>query len=194
MTVSCLSIMEARIHFNGKIKKVYMVSLKLLYVKKRQKRRHTAAYRSLVAVVAFTLGKMRAFLLVAALIASVVVAFVPANVRSPVTRGTIVMDGKSNALKGRIKSIKNTRRITEAMRLVAAARVRRAQDAVLKTRPLIGQLQLVRPPCVPKRYILYSLILSSVLRSFFRSFRYSRRYWMHASRRTWNCPSWRCAT
>jgi len=29
------------------------------------------------------------------------------------------------------------------MRLVAAARVRRAQDAVLKTRPLIGQLQLV---------------------------------------------------
>ena len=29
------------------------------------------------------------------------------------------------------------------MRLVAAARVRRAQEAVLKTRPLIAQLQLV---------------------------------------------------
>ena len=29
------------------------------------------------------------------------------------------------------------------MRLVAAARVRRAQEAVLKTRPLIGQLQMV---------------------------------------------------
>jgi len=63
--------------------------------------------------------------------------------RTPVRGSTIVMDGKSRDLRDRIKSIKNTRRITEAMRLVAAARVRRAQDAVLKTRPLIGQLQLV---------------------------------------------------
>lgn len=53
------------------------------------------------------------------------------------------MDGKTRALRDRIKTVKNTRRITEAMRLVAAARVRRAQDAVLKTRPLISQLQLV---------------------------------------------------
>jgi len=53
------------------------------------------------------------------------------------------MDGKTRVLRDRIKSVKNTRRITEAMRLVAAARVRRAQDAVLKTRPLIAQLQLV---------------------------------------------------
>ena len=52
-------------------------------------------------------------------------------------------DGKTRVLRDRIKSVKNTRRITEAMRLVAAARVRRAQDAVLKTRPLIAQLQLV---------------------------------------------------
>ena len=56
---------------------------------------------------------------------------------------TIVMDGKTRDLRDRIKSIKQTRRITEAMRLVAAARVRRAQDAVLKSRPLIAQLQLV---------------------------------------------------
>lgn len=56
---------------------------------------------------------------------------------------TIVMDGKTRELRDRIKSVKNTRRITEAMRLVAAARVRRAQDAVLKTRPLISQLQMV---------------------------------------------------
>lgn len=54
-----------------------------------------------------------------------------------------MMDGKTRALRDRIKSVKNTRRITEAMRLVAAARVRRAQDTVLKTRPLIAQLQLV---------------------------------------------------
>jgi len=97
---------------------------------------------------------MQSFAFIVAALLSVAVAFVPANVRSPITRGTIVMDGKSNSLKGRIKSIKNTRRITEAMRLVAAARVRRAQDAVLKTRPLIGQLQLVRrrshvPPHFP---------------------------------------------
>lgn len=53
------------------------------------------------------------------------------------------MDGKTRALAVRIKSVKNTRRITEAMRLVAAARVRRAQEAVLKSRPLIAQLQSV---------------------------------------------------
>ena len=84
--------------------------------------------------------------------------------RTPTKSATIVMDGKTRVLRDRIKSVKvydlfssiiysfmmcisiilqNTRRITEAMRLVAAARVRRAQDAVLKTRPLIAQLQLV---------------------------------------------------
>lgn len=72
-------------------------------------------------------------------------AFAPVNYvsRAPAKSSTIVMDGKTRVLRDRIKSIKNTRRITEAMRLVAAARVRRAQDAVLRTRPLIGQLQLV---------------------------------------------------
>lgn len=63
--------------------------------------------------------------------------------RSGVRGSTIVMDGKTRDLRDRIKSIKQTRRITEAMRLVAAARVRRAQEAVLKSRPLIAQLQLV---------------------------------------------------
>ena len=72
-------------------------------------------------------------------------SFAPAqNARLGSIKRTIVMDGKTRDLRDRIKSIKNTRRITEAMRLVAAARVRRAQDAVLKTRPLIAQLQLVR--------------------------------------------------
>jgi F-type H+-transporting ATPase subunit gamma len=80
-----------------------------------------------------------------AVLASVVQAFAPVNVvsRSPVRGSTIVMDGKTRILRDRIKSVKNTRRITEAMRLVAAARVRRAQDAVLKSRPLLAQLQLV---------------------------------------------------
>lgn len=82
--------------------------------------------------------------LLAALI-SVAVSFSPVHTSTRVAQraSTIVMDGKTRDLADRIKSVKNTRRITEAMRLVAAARVRRAQDAVLKTRPLISQLQLV---------------------------------------------------
>jgi F-type H+-transporting ATPase subunit gamma len=70
-------------------------------------------------------------------------AFVSSPKTSVRSKSTIVMDGKTRILRDRIKSVKNTRRITEAMRLVAAARVRRAQDAVLKTRPLIAQLQTV---------------------------------------------------
>jgi len=67
----------------------------------------------------------------------------PSSISSPRTKSVIVMDGKTRVLRDRIKSVKNTRRITEAMRLVAAARVIRAQEAVLKTRPLIAQLQQV---------------------------------------------------
>ena len=77
-------------------------------------------------------------------VAGEVSAFMPSqSMRQGVRGSTIVMDGKTRDLRDRIKSIKQTRRITEAMRLVAAARVRRAQDAVLKSRPLIAQLQLV---------------------------------------------------
>lgn len=43
-------------------------------------------------------------------------------------------------LRERIDSVKNTQKITEAMRLVAAARVRRAQDAVIKCRPFTETL------------------------------------------------------
>jgi len=58
-------------------------------------------------------------------------------------RATIVMDGKANAIRDRITSVKNTRKITMAMKLVAAAKVRRAQDAVLATRPFSETLQSV---------------------------------------------------
>ena len=43
-------------------------------------------------------------------------------------------------IRDRIVSVKNTRKITEAMRLVAAAKVRRAQDQVLKSRPFADKL------------------------------------------------------
>jgi F-type H+-transporting ATPase subunit gamma len=54
-----------------------------------------------------------------------------------------VMGGKEAALRSRIESVSNTRKITEAMRLVAAAKVRRAQQAVLATRPFSETLQSV---------------------------------------------------
>lgn len=58
-------------------------------------------------------------------------------------KSTIVMDGKANAIRDRISSVKNTKKITQAMKLVAAAKVRRAQDAVLATRPFSETLQSV---------------------------------------------------
>src|SRR5687768_2204737 len=51
------------------------------------------------------------------------------------------------AIKRRIVSVKNTRKITRAMKMVAAARLRRAQQRITELRPyanktaeLIGQL------------------------------------------------------
>ncbi|EJK68017.1 hypothetical protein THAOC_10857 [Thalassiosira oceanica] len=71
----------------------------------------------------------------------------PADVFAPAThrtrRSTIVMDGKANAIRDRITSVNNTKKITSAMKLVAAAKVRRAQDAVLATRPFSETLQSV---------------------------------------------------
>jgi F-type H+-transporting ATPase subunit gamma len=58
-------------------------------------------------------------------------------------KATIVMDGKANAIRDRIVTVKNTKKITTAMKLVAAAKVRRAQDAVLATRPFSETLQSV---------------------------------------------------
>lgn len=46
-------------------------------------------------------------------------------------------------IRDRIKAVKNTRKITEAMRLVAAARVRRAQEQVMATRPFADRLAQV---------------------------------------------------
>ncbi len=46
-------------------------------------------------------------------------------------------------IRDRIQSVKNTKKITQAMRLVAAARVRRAQEQVLSTRPFADRLAQV---------------------------------------------------
>ncbi len=47
------------------------------------------------------------------------------------------------AIRDRIQSVKNTKKITEAMRLVAAAKVRRAQAQVLASRPFADRLAQV---------------------------------------------------
>jgi len=44
-------------------------------------------------------------------------------------------------IKERIKSISSTIQITSAMKLVSAAKLRRAQDAIIKIRPYIAKLQ-----------------------------------------------------
>lgn len=47
------------------------------------------------------------------------------------------------AIRDRIQSVQNTQKITEAMHLVAAARVRRAQEQVTSTRPFADRLAQV---------------------------------------------------
>lgn len=46
-------------------------------------------------------------------------------------------------LKHRMDAVKTTKKITDAMRLVAAARVRKAQESVVKSRPFMENLTQV---------------------------------------------------
>lgn len=56
-------------------------------------------------------------------------------------RGSLqVQNASGKALRDRINSVKNTQKITDAMKLVAAAKVRRAQDAVVNGRPFSENL------------------------------------------------------
>eukprot|EP00741_Cyanophora_paradoxa_P012489 tig00020610_g12068.t1 len=57
------------------------------------------------------------------------------------------------AIRDRMGTVKNTQKITEAMRLVAAAKVRKAQDAVLQGRPFADKIVQVRQ----KSSVLYGL-------------------------------------
>src|SRR5438105_6086785 len=43
-------------------------------------------------------------------------------------------------MRRRIKSVKNTQQITKAMKMVAAAKLKRAQDRVVASRPFAGKL------------------------------------------------------
>ena len=46
-------------------------------------------------------------------------------------------------LKGRINSVKSTQKITKAMQMVAAAKLRRAQDAAIAARPYAERMERV---------------------------------------------------
>jgi len=52
----------------------------------------------------------------------------------------VARNGVDKALKERIVSVQKTGKLTDAMRLVAAAKVRRAQDGVTKSRPFSDEL------------------------------------------------------
>jgi F-type H+-transporting ATPase subunit gamma len=60
-----------------------------------------------------------------------------ARVASPQMGATI------RELRDRVGSVKNTKKITSAMKLVAAAKVRRAQEAVLRSRPFSETLERI---------------------------------------------------
>jgi len=58
---------------------------------------------------------------------------------APVT----MMPATIRELRDRVGSVKNTKKITSAMKLVAAAKVRRAQEAVLRSRPFSETLERI---------------------------------------------------
>src|SRR5688500_12140479 len=53
------------------------------------------------------------------------------------------MAGKGGKLRGRIKSVQNTRKITRTMELVATSKLKRAQDRVVAARPYADALREV---------------------------------------------------
>jgi len=69
---------------------------------------------------------------------------VPAS-RGAVTRSGVspVMGESVKELRERVSSVKNTKKITSAMKLVAAAKVRRAQEAVIRSRPFSETLERI---------------------------------------------------
>ncbi|HKK46923.1 MAG TPA: F0F1 ATP synthase subunit gamma, partial [Balneolaceae bacterium] len=44
-------------------------------------------------------------------------------------------------IRNRIESIKNTQQITRAMKMVAAAKLRKAQDRIIKARPYASKMK-----------------------------------------------------
>jgi F-type H+-transporting ATPase subunit gamma len=69
-------------------------------------------------------------------------AVAPATAVAPRTADP-QMAANIRELRDRVGSVKNTKKITSAMKLVAAAKVRRAQEAVLRSRPFSETLERI---------------------------------------------------
>ena len=54
---------------------------------------------------------------------------------------TIKMAGQLKEVRNRISSVQSTQQITKAMKMVSAAKLRRAQEAILQMRPYAQKLQ-----------------------------------------------------
>merc|ERR1711966_606070 len=93
-----------------------------------------------VTMYAKSVAALAAFVASASAFRGNAVATAPAGPRG---RSIGPMMASVKELRDRVGSVKNTKKITSAMKLVAAAKVRRAQDAVLKTRPFSETLQKV---------------------------------------------------
>merc|ERR1719231_1509926 len=65
--------------------------------------------------------------------------------RSASTRSAVtpIMGASIKELRERVGSVKNTKKITSAMKLVAAAKVHRAQEAVIRSRPFSETLERI---------------------------------------------------
>src|SRR5678815_3630550 len=53
------------------------------------------------------------------------------------------MPGQLKEVRNRIKSVQSSQQITKAMKMVSAAKLRRAQDAIIQMRPYAKKLQEV---------------------------------------------------
>ena len=70
-------------------------------------------------------------------------------------------------IRRRIRSVKNTQQITKAMKMVSAAKLRRAQDRVIAARPYASLLRQMptsrssRYPLVPAQMIMICFSMGS---------------------------------
>ena len=62
-------------------------------------------------------------------------------------------------VRTRIRSVKSTQQITKAMKMVAASKLRRAQDAILQLRPFTEKLNEILQRVVNSTEILKSSLL-----------------------------------
>jgi len=88
---------------------------------------------------------MRCQVLLSLALAAVVAGFqgaaAPSRVQS--RAAAVTMGATVKELRERVGSVKNTKKITSAMKLVAAAKVRRAQEAVIRSRPFSETLERI---------------------------------------------------